>query len=315
MIDSLRTPKRRVVLPDGTIFFSDFSDTLHVDMQGVQEPIGLNLGTSNWTVSETGEAAFLFRTDDAPCLAIVDPARHTRLFQPLRDRTLLDLILLERKFYAVIPGYLVSGVRQENGALSWKGMRALDCGAGFRIRLEDSGDLSYTRRGTYLRYRYDPDSRKVDSSFSLQRLWDILFRQAFAGDYRPALPEDGACSIPSLLLVLRREAAAHPLNDTGVRLYSLLSLLEREGAGTDTLLNLVGLDWKLQYSEGLDEPFPTLPLIQQLFQAEDPAALEPGKLYQKKVVRWSRQHEDDARLGRWSKPLNAAAYEDTVLEA
>lgn len=315
MILSLGTPKRRVTTPDGAIFFNDFNNTLHVDLHGVQEPVALNLGTSNWTVSQRGEVAFVFHADGIPCLAIIHPASHTRLFQQLSRHKLLDLLLLEDRFVAAIPGYLVTGQRNEDGSLSWKRMRALDCGAGFRFQIEDDGTLSYSKRGSSLRYLYDLDSRTASAVFDPQHLWNILFSQAFFPAFLPPLPDGFSFSSSDLLDLFRDTAAQHTVSASGLRLYALLSLLERSGQSTlATLQEMVALDWELQYSAGLDEPFPTVPLMDRLFRAPSPAVLHPGKLIQSRLQKWSRTHEDGTAIGVRAKPLNKIPYQDTLLE-
>ncbi len=314
MMLSLTTPKRRVVASDGTIFFNDFNDTLHVDLDGVQEPVALNLGTSNWTVSDAAEVAFLFHADGIPCLAIVDPRRHTRLIQPLSQHKLLNLLLLKDRFVAAIPGYLLVGRRDDRGALSWQGMRALDCGAGFQFQLEDSGLLSYTKRGSCLRFFCDLDNRGTTSAFDPQLLRTILFRQSFAPAYLPELTEED-CTPPRLLSIFRDAAAHHGATDAGLRLFALLSLLEQQGwRDRDTLPDLVALDWELQYSSGLDQPFPTMPLLRRLMQASDPVQLRPGRLIQTQLLKWSRKFEDGTVIGRWAKPLNRVPYSDIIIE-
>lgn len=315
MILSLAAPKRRVTAPDGTIFFNDFNNALHVDLHGVQEPVALNLGTSNWTVSEQGEVAFLFHADGIPCLAIVNPGVHTRLFQQLSHHKLLDLILLKDRFVAAIPGYLLTGQRNEDGSLSWQRMRALDCGAGFRFRLEDDGLLTYSKRGSCLRYSYDLDTRKTSSVFDPAHLWSILFSQAFFPAFLPELPGEFSFAVSDLLDLFRDTAAHHAVSGSGLRLYALLSLLERSGQNTlSTLQELVALDWELQYANGLDEPFPTMQLMDKLFRAPSPAGLHPGRLIQSQLLKWSRKYEDGTIIGKWAKPINKIPYTDTLLD-
>jgi hypothetical protein len=311
MLLSLATPKQRVTAANGTVFFNDFNNTLHAEVNGVQEPVALNLGACNWTVSQQGEVAFLFHADGIPCLAIVDPVRHTRLIQQLRRHKLLDLLLLEDRFVAAIPGYLLSGRRGERGELCWQGMRALDCGAGFRFQVEDGRLLTYAKRGSCLRYRLDLTDGGRSAAFDQSRLWDILFRQAFAPDFRPPAPETPPENAAQLLDLFRSAAREHTVTDSGARLLALLTLLPQ--ADLDRVGVLIALDWEMQYTGGLDEPFPTLGLLNRLLRADDPAQLAPRKLNQSQLLKWSRSFEDGTGVGRWAKPIQRVPYTDCLL--
>lgn len=315
MLQSLITPKRRVVTPDGTVFFLEFYDSLHVEVEGRQEPVALNLGTCNWTVSDAGEVAFFLQRDDGPYLAIVDPARRTRVLQSLRKHRLLDLILLPGRFVAAIPGYLVVGQRTPEGALSWSGMRAIDCGAEFRFSVDEGQVLSYSKRGSCMRHSYDLNTREASAAFWPARLRRILYRQAFVPAFLPDFPE-GEPVTPALALeVFRTAAAGHTVSDAGLRLFSLLTQLERlPGADLDTLFTLVRMDWTLQYRQELDEPFPTMSLVQKLFTVRQADELAPDKLIQPQLMKWSKKFECAAVIGRRSKLINQVPYTDLTVE-
>lgn len=313
---SLTTPKRRVVTPDGTIFFNEFYDTLHVERSGgTPEPIALNLGSSNWTVSDAGEVAFFCQLDDQPHVVIVHPARRTRILQPLTRHPLLDLLLLEDRFVAAIPGYLVLGRRTPEGALSWTGMRALDCGTEFHFHTEPGPDgkpqLVYAKRGSCLEHTVALDTGEKAEAFSAQRLQRILFRLAFAPVFLPQLSPE-VPTLSGLLELFRQTAQTHPrLTEPGLRLMTLLFLLDRlPGASFDTLSALVRNDAVLQYAKGLDEPFPTMSLLQDLVTVSHAEQIVPGKLIQPQVVKWSRAFECAAVPGRRARLIRKIPYQD-----
>lgn len=316
MLQSLTTSKRRVVTSEGTVFFLEFYDSLHVELNGRQEPVALNLGTCNWTVSDAGEVAFFFYHDDEPYLAIVNPARRTRIFQSLRQHRLLDLLLLKDRFIAAIPGYLVVGQRTAEGALSWTGMRAIDCGAEFHFWLDDSNVLCYSKRGSCMRHTYDLTTRQTGAAFWPARLRRILYRAAFSPAYLPDFPENQPIT-PALALDLLQDAAReHQITDAGLRLFTLLTLLNQlPGAGLEDLFTLVRMDWTMQYGHELDEPFPTMALVQKLFSVSSVQELVPGKLIQPQLMKWSKKFECSAVIGKRSKPINQVSYTDLRIDS
>lgn len=313
MLPSLKTPKRRVELDNGVNFYNDFSNTLHVVMDGHDEGLAVNLGTSNWTVSPRGELAFFMLSEAGKKLVILDPVRKTRLMQapPPEKFELINLLLCEETFYAAVPGILLHGKRDENGALLWTGMRAVDMGAGYLFQLEEDGRLSYTKRGTCDVFRYDPADRRTASAPTPKRLWEVLFASDFHPDYMPAFSGEGFPKISEFCDVFAEVAAGHKVSDVGVRVYALLSYLRPFRAETAELLNkLLALDWELQYSALIDEPFPSLLLLHEIYQYKNAAEIPTRKAMHRKIIRWSRMFETGKRFAAQARPVRGLDYTD-----
>jgi len=316
MLPSLKTPKRLVELPGGVQYYNDFGNTLHARFGERDIGLAVNLGTANWTVSPRGEAAFLMPSERGIQLVILDPIRRTRLFQgPSPEKfTLINLLLCEDSFYAAVPGMLLRGRRDERGALLWTGLRALDMGAGYLFQREDDGVLAYTKRGTCDVFRYDPATGKTDRAPTPERLWQVLFSADFLPDYMPPFSGRGFPGISEFCDAFAAVAAEHHVSDVGVRVYALLSYLRSFDADTAEVLNkLLALDWELQYSALIDEPFPSLLLLHELYRYKAPEEIPVRKLMHRKVIRWSRLYETDVRRVRQARPVRTEGFEDITV--
>ena len=314
MLLSLRTPKRRVVTASGAVFYNDFSNTLHADLGGEHTVLALNLGTSNWTVSERDELAFFMPSDSGTQLVIADPTSRRRLFQGSWPEKLepVDLLLRRDTFFAAVPGMLVEGPRGEDGRLLWTGLRCVDRGAGYLMRLTDDGRLCYTRRGTSCVFTYDHEARRTEELPSQERLWQVLFSRSFLPDYHPPFPDCGFSSMEELCALFATQAATHRVSDVGVRVYALLSYLRGFDAPVPELMDLMlSLDWQLQYSALIDEPFPSLLLLQEIYMHRSAQNIPRPKLMHRKLTRWSRMFETGKDFARRARPVRADGFADS----
>jgi len=313
MIPSLRTPKRRVETADGANYYNDFSNTLHVALGDCDSGLAVNLGTSNWTVSTKGELAFLMPSDTGTQLVTIDPVRRCRMFQPSQTERfdIVNLLLGEDAFYAAVPGMLLAGKRDDAGVLQWAGMRAIDMGAGYLFQLEDDGRLAYTKRGTCDVFRYDPKTGRTEAAPTPKRLWQVLFSADFMPDYVPEFNGKAFPEISEFCDVFAQVAASHKASDVGVRVYALLSYLRLFNADTAEMLNkLLALDWDLQYTALINEPFPSLLLLHELFKYSDLGEIPVRKLMHRKIIRWGRIFETDKKFCSRARPVRLDGYTD-----
>lgn len=313
MLLSLKTPKRRIATASGGVFYNDFSNTLHAELGGGHSVLALNLGTSNWTVSARDELAFFMPSDTGTQLVIADPAARRRLFQSSWPENLepIDLLLLRDTFFAAVPGMLVEGPRGEDGRLLWTGLRCIDRGAGYLMRLTDDGRLCYTRRGACDIFTYDPATRRTEGTPSPERLWQVLFSRSFAPDYMPPFPGGGFPSMEEMCGIFAAQAGTHRVSDAGVRVYALLSYLRELDAPVPELMDLMmSLDWQLQYSALIDEPFPSLLLLQEIYRCKSPEDIPRTKLMHRKLMRWSRMFETGRDFARRARIVRSDGFED-----
>lgn len=313
MLLSLKTPKRRIATGSGAIFYDDFNNTLHADLGGGNMALALNLGTGNWTVSERDELAFFMPSDTGTQLVMIDPANRRRLFQSPGPEhfELIDLLLCAGRFYAAVPGMLVEGQRGADGALLWSGVRCVDRGAGYLMSLTDDGRLCYTKRGSCRVFAYDPKTRRTEGAPSPERLWQVLFSRSFLPDYLPPFDGGGFLCVEELCSLFARQAEEHRVSDVGVRVYALLSYLRGLDVPTAELMDLMlALDWQLQYSALIDEPFPSLLLLQEIYKYKDAGSLPRQKLMHRKLIRWSRQFETGKDFARRARCVRVDGFED-----
>ncbi len=314
MIPSLRTPKQRIELPSGTAFFNDFANTLHMN-RGEDESYALavNVGKVNWTVSEKDELIFFTFDGENPVLMLIDTVKKTRKKIAIPEQfNITDIIITADRFFAAIPGLLVMGSRNEEGDLIWKKMRMVARGAGFRFRLEDDGRLAYTLRGTCSVFRFDPQTHKTEETPTPEQLWQMLFRADFKPEYMPDFPGGGFPSIKELTEAFENAAAGHNVTKIGTNAYSMLSYVNHhfEGDTADILDRLFALDWDLQYTALIDEPFPSILLLHKLYQYRSIDELPATRLLAKKITRWSRIFETDRNFARHSRPVRSKEFTD-----
>lgn len=314
MLLSLKNPKHRVITASGAVFYNDFSNTLHAELSDEHIALALNLGACNWTVSERDELAFFMPSDNGIRLVIIDPASRRRLFQSSWPENLepIDLLLRRDSFFAAVPGMLVSGPRGDDGRLLWTGLRCVDRGAGYLMRLTDGGLLSYTKRGTCGVFTYDPEARRTEESSSPERLWQVLFSRSFLPDFQPPFPGGGFPSMEELCLLFVAQAAEHRVSDVGVRVYALLSYLRGLDAPVPELMDLMlSLDWQLQYGALIDEPFPSLLLLQEIYRCKSAQEIPRAKLMHRKLTRWSRMFESGKDFARLARPVRSEGFSDS----
>lgn len=303
MIYSLRTPKQRIETPTAN-FYNDFGNTLHAERAGENLALAVNLGTSNWTVSDKDELVFFMKDAEDIRMALIDTVTKERRFLPKAPEqyNIIDLIITAERFYASIPGVLLTGKRDSDGSFIWKGIRTIDLGAGYLFTLEDDGRLAYTKRGTCGVFRYDPQTGKKEETPTPKRLWDMLYNHDFMPEYLPPFPGGGFPSIAELCDSFIEVAAAHHVKDVGVRVYALLAYLRQFDVDTADVLNrLLALDWEMQYSELIDEPFPSILLLHRLYQFKTPDEIPVTKLLHRKMTRWSRIFETDKSYARQAR--------------
>lgn len=313
MIYSLRTPKQRIETPTGANFYNDFGNTLHMERDRENLALAVNLGKSNWTVSEKDELVFFMLHQDEPRLALIDTVTKQRKILPVNTEqyNIIDLLITADRFFASIPGLLVMGKRAEDGTFLWKGVKAIDLGAGYLFTLEDDGRLAYTKRGTCSVFRYDPKTGKKEETPTPKRLWDMLYNHDFMPEYLPPFPGGGFPSIAQFCDSFAEVAAAHNVKDVGVRVYAVLAYLRQFDVDTaDVLDRLLAIDWELQYSALIDEPFPSVLLLHKLFQYKTPEEIPVTKLMHRKMTRWSRLFETDKTYARQARFVKSAEFED-----
>lgn len=313
MLLSLKTPKQRLVTPSGAVFYNDFGNTLHAELPGESIALALNLGTCNWTVSEADEPAFFMLSDMGAQLVIIDTAKRRRLLQNNWPENLepIDLLLTRTAFYAAVPGMLVSGHRDEDGALLWEGLRCVDRGAGYLMSLTDTGQLSYTKRGTCSVFTYDPVTCKTEEAPSPERLRRALFSHCFQPDYLPPFSGSGFPRVEELCDLFAAHAAAHKVTDVGMRLYALLSYLRGFGAPAQELAELcMALDWQMQYCALIDEPFPSLLLLQDIYKYRLADELPRVQLMHRRLTRWSRLFETGKDFARRARVVRSNEFEN-----
>lgn len=310
VILSLSTPKHRIVTGSGLIFYNDFNNNLHVELDGVETPLALNLGLSNWTVSDTGEVAFMLRDSDGDFLAIVDSVKRTRVFQRIEKFKLLDLLMVDGRFVGVTSGILLTGSRKENGALNLKGMRTLAMGADFRIQAEESGTIIYTKRGSCRKWKYSLAERKSVSEFEPTLLWDALFANSFK-NWRPKMPKEPLFNADEIQNVLESGALEHEVTEAGVYLLALISLLQRRTEiNAELLQSLVDYDWELQYTRRINKPFPTIDLLNSILKATDLTMLRAEKIRYQLLRKWCNEFEKGVAISRWAKPVSNSLFTD-----
>ena len=317
MLYSLKTPKRRIETPDGANFYNDFSNTLHMEKGNVSMALALNLGTTNWTVSDSDELAFFMPCEADTQLAIIDPIRRKRIYQTPASAqlNLINVLLTKDAFYAYVPGLLLRGIRDEHGVLLRKGIRSVDLGAGYLFQLEDNGILTYTKRGTCSVFSYDPVTRQTAEKRSPKRMWEVLFSADFLPEYMPPFTGARFPSIPELCEAFANAASDHKVSDVGVRVYALLSYLRQFEADTaDVLDRLMALDWELQYSALINEPFPSVLLLQTIFRYKSPNEIPNTRLMHRKVMRWSRSFELNKSFAKQARPVNSGMFEDVRVD-
>lgn len=314
MLLSLKTPKRRAVTGSGVIFYNNFSSALLADAGGEQLPVALHTGAGSWTVSGAGEAVLLINGARGQEVVIIDPIKRTRLFQKSQRFETLDLLLTRDRFAAAVPGLLLAGKRADNGGLDWSGARAIDRGAGYLFGADGDGTLCFTKRGSCRRYRYDFDGGGVRSEPDNELMWKTLFKDAVTPPVSPALPAEYDFSPASLPEQFRSAVRGGAVSDAGIRLLALFQLMDRRGAGGfDLLENLIALDFELQYSNLLNGPFPSLPLMQRLLDSDAPFELRPGRLLDRKLLRWSRKFESAASSPVQVKTIGDELYSDQII--
>lgn len=315
MIYSLRTPKQRIETPSGANFYNDFGNTLHMERGKENLALALNLGKSNWTVSDKDELIFFMPYEGEVRLALVDTVTKQRriLAKPPEHYKIIDLLITEKNFFAAIPGLLLIGNRTEEGDFIWKGVKAIDLGAGYRFTLEDDGRLAYTKRGTCSVFRYDPKTRRKDETPTPKRLWDMLYNHDFMPEFLPAFPGGGFPSIPELCESFAEVGAKHNVKDVGVRVYALLTYLRQFDVDTAEVLDrLLALDWEMQYSALIDEPFPSILLFHRLFEFKTPEEIPVTRQMLRKMTRWSRLFETDQSFARQARFVRSSKFEDST---
>ncbi len=317
MIYSLRTPKQRIETPSGAIFYNDFANTMHMERGEEALALALNLGTSNWTVSDKDELAFFMPYEGETRLVVIDTVTKQRKVMPVfpEKYNIIDLLITKTNFYAAIPGLLTVGNRAEDGTFIWQGMKAIDLGAGYRFTLEDDGRLAYTKRGTCSVFRYDPVTRKKEETPTPKRLWEMLFNHDFMPEYMPAFPGGGFPSISEFCDAFAEVASDHNVVDVGVRVYALLAFLRQFDVDTaDVLDRLLAIDWELQYSQLIDEPFPSLLLFHKLFDYKSPEEIPKTKMMHRKMVRWSRIFETGKDFAKRARVVRSSQFEEILLK-
>lgn len=313
MIYSLRTQKQRIETPSGAVFYNDFSNTLHMARGEENHALALNLGTSNWTVSDKDELLFYLPSGDSAGLMLIDTEKKTRrrLPEPPEKFSLIDIIITKDRFFASIPGILVTGNRSAEGDFIWTGIKTIDLGAGYRFTLEDDGRLAFTKRGTCSVFRYDPATGRKEETPTPKRLWEMLFRNDFLPEYMPQFPGGGFPSIPELCAAFEDTAAGHHVRDIGVNAYAMLSYIRRYDADTASVLDrLFALDWQLQYSALIDEPFPSILLLHELYKYRSAEELPVTKMINVKIIRWSRIFETEKKFARQARIVRSKEFTD-----
>ncbi len=316
MIYSLRTPKQRMETPSGANFYNDFGNTLHLERDGENEALAVNLGTSNWTVSDRDELVFFTKDGEKTELVILDTVTKEKkiLPPPPEQYKIIDLLITKDRYFASIPGLLLTGSRAEDGSLMWTGVKTIDLGAGYRFTLEDDGRLAFTKRGTCDVIRYDLRTRKKEDTPTPKRLWEMLFNHDFMPEYMPPFPGGGFPSIAELCDSFAEVAGAHHVADVGVRVYAVLSYLRQFKADTAEVLNkMLALDWELQYSALIDEPFPSILLLHNLYGFKTVEEIPDTKMMTKKMMRWSRLFETDKSYARQARIVRSLKYEEVRL--
>lgn len=315
MLFSLRTPKNRIEMPNGDFFYNDFNNALHAEINGEHTVLAVNLGASNWTISTKGELAFLMPAVGGGIqLVITDPMTKQRVIQKPPPRfDIYNILLTDDMFFAAVPSMLVAGRRGDNGEPVWSRVRSIDRGAGYLFQTDDGRSLGFTKRGSCSVFQYDTLTGEKTETPDSKRLEQILFTDAFLPSRLPDIQRDIFPSADMLLGVIEKTAAEHKLTDKGVRLYALLAYIRNiRGNSADIFNRLLMADCDLQYSALINEPFPSLPLFQTVFNCKTPEDIRQPKLIPKKLLRWSRLFEADKSFARRSRPVGTNEYREIL---
>lgn len=313
MLPSLTMPKQRIEPSAEQIFYNDFNNTLHVEENNNTLALALNLGPGNWTVSDAGEVAYFLSRENEQYIVIDAPGKKTRLIQKKSAPLFLNLLLTRDGFYAAIPGYLLQGKRLESAALDFMGMRAIDCGAQFMFRLEDDGRLSYTKRGSSLRYYFSSADRKKTTAADPKTIWRIAFYDSFVDGFIPTMPPEFDGSFSALREAFQAAAKNHKISDCGTRLFAILSMPCFSSGTAETFEMLLNIDWFSQYTNCSNNFFPSARLFDILFTTTDTQTLLPQKTVVAKMLKWSKKYENALAIGQRAKPLNGENFKTIEL--
>lgn len=76
---------------------------------------------------------------------------------------------------------------------------------------------------------------------------------------------------------------------------------------------MLALDWELQYSALIDEPFPSILLLHNLYGFKTVEEIPDTKMMTKKMMRWSRLFETDKSYARQARIVRSLKYEEVRL--